>query len=395
MSSSASASESKGPSNTSTPKLNKPPGAGSSTPPNSQTQTPPKRTSPTKKPASKPGHSGDRRCENDPGPGSVNQGVPKKDDKFSCSSLSLLGSNREPFLDSLSSLDLPLTNKPSNHIPANNQPTHSSHPPKLIQNQQPSDLLPDGASSSNRCTSKPLINKQHQLNSIDRFDSSGYCSSNLNSPKMLHKLSQSPSFASSIPTHGKQYRSYLKLIKLKDEDSVYGVPLGLMPDINNDAKDCTKNRHSTFLVDDLNSRSHSANRRSVAQIRQRAQKVKEETLLLTTDDETISELKIGKFWTKQERKRQFLVAREHKQRRHMMQRSRALYRDMQSRGQIAGSGSSGNEGQENLLTALSKKEIKIKKEKILDNFWTIQELLAHGGRLSDGTLHPLLSVTTV
>ncbi|XP_063718361.1 PDZ domain-containing RING finger protein 4-like isoform X2 [Symsagittifera roscoffensis] len=234
--------------------------------------------------------------------------------------------------------------------------------------------------------------KQNLLVSTERFDSSGYCSSNLNSPKMLSKLSHSPSIASSIAQHGKQYRSYLKLIKLKDEDSVYGVPMGLMPDIKDENSRSPKNRDSIVT-------SHSRHRRSASQIRQRAQKIKEETLILTTDDETLSELKMGKFWTKQERKRQFLVAKEHKQRRYMMERSRALYRDIQNAKKLgsngSGSGNDGNTGNDKVFSTMSKKELKEKKEKILDNFWTIQELLAHGGRMSDGSLHPLLSVTTV
>ncbi|XP_075252310.1 uncharacterized protein LOC142344500 isoform X3 [Convolutriloba macropyga] len=275
-----------------------------------------------------------------------------------------------------------------------NEKRHSSPVKKLgagkLQPQSRNINSGDVPGHSSSKTNTSQTNKQNLLVSNERFDSSGYCSSNINSPKMLTKLSHSPSIASSIAQHGKQYRSYLKLIKLKDEDSVYGVPLGLMPDIKDENTRSPKNRDSMVS-------SHSRNRRTASQIRQRAQKIKEETLILTTDDETISELKIGKFWTKQERKRQFLVAKEHKQRRYMMERSRALYRDIQNAKKLGSSGSSGNEvgSNEKVFTTLSKKEIKEKKEKILDNFWTIQELLAHGGRMADGSLHPLLSVTTV
>lgn len=53
-------------------------------------------------------------------------------------------------------------------------------------------------------------------------------------------------------------------------------------------------------------------------LKQRAQKILEERTGITTDDDTMSEMKIGRYWTKEDRKRQLEQARVHKLKREMM-----------------------------------------------------------------------------
>ncbi|XP_077464826.1 PDZ domain-containing protein 4 isoform X2 [Stigmatopora argus] len=134
-------------------------------------------------------------------------------------------------------------------------------------------------------------------------------------------------------------------------------------------------------------------------LKARAMQIREERGGTTTDDDAAaSEMKLGRYWSKEERKQQLLRAREYRRRREFMMQSRLDYlkgdRD-------AGSSASGNvelSVQNDTIKPLSQKKISRKRNRrILDNWNTIQELLAHGSRSPDGKkiFNPLLSVTTV
>uniref|UniRef100_A0A3Q1JKI1 PDZ domain-containing protein n=1 Tax=Anabas testudineus TaxID=64144 RepID=A0A3Q1JKI1_ANATE len=117
-------------------------------------------------------------------------------------------------------------------------------------------------------------------------------------------------------------------------------------------------------------------------LKARAMKIKEERSGMTTDDDAASEMKQGRYWSKEERKQQLLRAREYRRRREFMMQSRLDYL----------------RGDSNNILLLSQKKItKKRNRRILDNWITIQELLAHGSRSPDGKkiYNPLLSVTTV
>uniref|UniRef100_A0A3P8UJ70 PDZ domain containing 4 n=1 Tax=Cynoglossus semilaevis TaxID=244447 RepID=A0A3P8UJ70_CYNSE len=127
-------------------------------------------------------------------------------------------------------------------------------------------------------------------------------------------------------------------------------------------------------------------------LKARAMKIKEERSGMTTDDDTASEMKQGRYWSKEERKQQMLRAREYKRRREFM---------MQSRLEISPHAAQLHTQQDshcnNILSLSQKKIIKKRNRRILDNWITIQELLTHGSKSPDGTrvYNPLLSVTTV
>ncbi|XP_066499882.1 PDZ domain-containing protein 4 isoform X2 [Hoplias malabaricus] len=132
-------------------------------------------------------------------------------------------------------------------------------------------------------------------------------------------------------------------------------------------------------------------------LKARAMKIREERSGMTTDDDAVSEMKMGRYWSKEERKQQLLKAREQRRRREFMMQCRLDY--LRERGQ-----DSGKEGQQeigqapgNILELSQKKSSRKRNRRILDNWITIQELLAHGSRSPDGTrvYNPLLSVTTV
>uniref|UniRef100_A0A8C2LAG4 PDZ domain containing 4 n=1 Tax=Cyprinus carpio TaxID=7962 RepID=A0A8C2LAG4_CYPCA len=132
-------------------------------------------------------------------------------------------------------------------------------------------------------------------------------------------------------------------------------------------------------------------------LKARAMKIREERSGMTTDDDTVSEMKMGRYWSKEERKQHLLRAREQRRRREFMMQSRLEY--MREHGLDMGKESQSESGQNpaSILELSQKKSSKKRNRRILDNWITIQELLAHGSRSPDGTkvYNPLLSVTTV
>ncbi|XP_035378560.1 PDZ domain-containing protein 4 [Electrophorus electricus] len=121
-------------------------------------------------------------------------------------------------------------------------------------------------------------------------------------------------------------------------------------------------------------------------LKARAMKISEERGGTTTDDDAASEMKMGRYWSREERKQQLLHAREHRRRREVMLRGRLDVLRERERDQDA-----------SILELSQRKSMKKRNQRILDNWITIQELLAHGTRSADGrkVYNPLLSVTTV
>ncbi|XP_042082354.1 PDZ domain-containing protein 4 isoform X2 [Haplochromis burtoni] len=145
-------------------------------------------------------------------------------------------------------------------------------------------------------------------------------------------------------------------------------------------------------------------------LKARAMKIREERSGMTTDDDAASEMKQGRYWSKEERKQQLLRAREYRRRREFMMQSRLDYmrgdRDLLSStgcaeephlSQSLQFNVQHNSPSSNILQLSQKKITKRRNRRILDNWITIQELLAHGSRSPDGKkiYNPLLSVTTV
>uniref|UniRef100_A0A673BMI4 PDZ domain containing 4 n=1 Tax=Sphaeramia orbicularis TaxID=375764 RepID=A0A673BMI4_9TELE len=135
-------------------------------------------------------------------------------------------------------------------------------------------------------------------------------------------------------------------------------------------------------------------------LKARAMKISEERSGMTTDDDAVSEMKMGRYWSKEERKQQLLKAREQRRRREFMMQSRLdCLREREREQGGGGSGQQGTPQQEppSILELCHRRSMKKRSRKILDNWITIQELLAHGTRSADGkkVYNPLLSVTTV
>ncbi|XP_066566145.1 PDZ domain-containing protein 4-like [Amia ocellicauda] len=135
-------------------------------------------------------------------------------------------------------------------------------------------------------------------------------------------------------------------------------------------------------------------------LKARAMKIKEERSGMTTDDDAVSEMKMGRYWSKEERKQQLMRAREHRRRREFMMQSRLdclREREQREHGGGAGAGADGGRAEASILELSHRKAVKKRSRRILDNWVTIQEMLAHGTRSADGkrVYNPLLSVTTV
>ncbi|KAL2103120.1 hypothetical protein ACEWY4_002288 [Coilia grayii] len=137
-------------------------------------------------------------------------------------------------------------------------------------------------------------------------------------------------------------------------------------------------------------------------LRERALRIREERSGGMTTDDDASELKMGRYWSKEERKQQLARAREQRRRREFMQRSRLeCLRETGggAGGAGGGGGGGGAEGRKevNILELSQRKMMKRRNKKILDNWMTIQELMTHGARVPEGTKvhNAFLSVTTV
>ncbi|XP_053378255.1 E3 ubiquitin-protein ligase PDZRN3-like isoform X2 [Mercenaria mercenaria] len=118
-------------------------------------------------------------------------------------------------------------------------------------------------------------------------------------------------------------------------------------------------------------------------LKERAKKISEERCGMTTDDDAMSELKTGRYWTKEEKKRHLEKARDYKKRREMMARAK-----METVKEA--------DEKKDIVELSHRKMMKHKGKKVFDDFTTVQEMLAHGSKSSEGKAYnPLLSVTTV
>lgn len=120
-------------------------------------------------------------------------------------------------------------------------------------------------------------------------------------------------------------------------------------------------------------------------LKERAKKVAEERSGMTTDDDAVSELKVGRYWSKEDRKRHLEKAKDYKRKKEQIKQRMETVKE-------------GDEGKKepNIVELSHRKMMKHKNKKVFDDFTTVQEMLAHGSREPQGkNCNPLLSVTTV
>nr|XP_020466879.1 uncharacterized protein LOC109966405 [Monopterus albus] len=173
---------------------------------------------------------------------------------------------------------------------------------------------------------------------------------------------------------------------------------------------------SSSLQPKLNpsSKPNTTSRSSRSQLlRDRASQLADERSGMSTDEETNTDMLMGRYWSRTERREHFLLAREQRQ---QQLQARGTTRDTVSRGGViiggggacVGDGSVLEsrgvgpfaEGRCNTVLELSQRKLsRLRNRKLLDDWTTVEELLTHGTRLDnqEDMLCPssLLTVTTV
>lgn len=196
---------------------------------------------------------------------------------------------------------------------------------------------------------------------------------------------------SNIPAHARHYQSYMQLIQQKSAVEYAQSQLSLVS-MCKESQKCSEPKME-WKVKIRSDGTRYITKRPVRDriLKERALKIKEERSGMTTDDDTMSEMKMGRYWSKEERKQHLVRAKEQRRRREFMMRSRLEC--------LKESPQSGSEGKKeiNIIELSHKKMMKKRNKKILDNWMTIQELMTHGAKSPDGTRvhNAFLSVTTV
>ncbi|KAG9276864.1 E3 ubiquitin-protein ligase PDZRN3 isoform X1 [Astyanax mexicanus] len=193
-----------------------------------------------------------------------------------------------------------------------------------------------------------------------------------------------------IPAHARHYQSYMQLIQQKSAVEYGQSQMSLASMCRDAAQDLEPKMEWKVKIRSDGTRYITKRPVRDRLLRERALRIREERSGgMTTDDDAVSELKMGRYWSKEERKQHAVRAKEQRQRREFMKQSRM---DCLREQQVA------EEKKElNIIELSHKKMMKKRNKKIFDNWMTIQELLTHGTKSPDGTrvYNSLLSVTTV
>ncbi|XP_051986949.1 E3 ubiquitin-protein ligase PDZRN3-B isoform X2 [Xyrauchen texanus] len=205
-----------------------------------------------------------------------------------------------------------------------------------------------------------------------------------------HTHPHSPYKHAHIPAHAQHYQSYMQLIQQKSVEYAQSQ-LSLVSMCRDPVASADLRPKMEWKVKIRSDGTRYITKRPVRDklLKERALRIREERSGMTTDDDAISELKMGRYWSKEERKQHAVRAKEQRQRREFMKQSRL---DCLKEQVVSA------EDKEPTIIELShKKMMKKRNKKIFDNWMTIQELLTHGTKTPDGTrvYNSLLSVTTV
>uniref|UniRef100_H3CPH4 PDZ domain containing RING finger 3b n=1 Tax=Tetraodon nigroviridis TaxID=99883 RepID=H3CPH4_TETNG len=194
-----------------------------------------------------------------------------------------------------------------------------------------------------------------------------------------------------IPAHAQHYQSYMQLIQQKSAVEYAQSQMSLVSMCRDPVSPTDLEPKMEWKVKIRSDGTRYITKRPIRDklLRERALRIHEERSGMTTDDDALSELKMGRYWSKEERKQHAVRAKEQRQRREFMKQSRADCLKEQS--------SAEDKKEPNIIELSHKKMMKKRSKKIFDNWMTIQELLTHGTKSPEGTrvYNSLLSVTTV
>ncbi|XP_047602667.1 E3 ubiquitin-protein ligase PDZRN3 isoform X1 [Lutra lutra] len=215
------------------------------------------------------------------------------------------------------------------------------------------------------------------------------------SPKLggsyLPPFPHSPYKHAHIPAHAQHYQSYMQLIQQKSAVEYAQSQMSLVSMCKDLHSAGAAEARMEWKVKVRSDGTRYITKRPVRDrlLRERALKIREERSGMTTDDDAVSELKLGRYWSKEERKQHVVKAKEQRRRREFMMQSRLdCLKEQQG---------ADDRKEMNILELSHKKMMKKRNKKIFDNWMTIQELLTHGTKSPDGTrvYNSFLSVTTV
>ncbi|KAM4882574.1 PDZ domain-containing RING finger protein 4 isoform 2-T2 [Thomomys bottae] len=207
----------------------------------------------------------------------------------------------------------------------------------------------------------------------------------------LSPYHSSPYRCADIPAHARHYQSYMQLVQQRSAVEYAQSQLSLLTTGKDPPRGPAPKMEWKVKIRSDGTRYITKRPVRDRLLKERALKIKEERSGMTTDDDTMSEMKMGRYWSKEERKQHLVRAKEQRRRREFMLRSRLEC--------LRESPQSGSESRRepSILELSHKKMMRRRNKKILDNWMTIQELMTHGAKSPDGTRvhNAFLSVTTV
>uniref|UniRef100_A0A8C2IMT5 PDZ domain containing RING finger 3a n=1 Tax=Cyprinus carpio TaxID=7962 RepID=A0A8C2IMT5_CYPCA len=195
-----------------------------------------------------------------------------------------------------------------------------------------------------------------------------------------------------IPAHAQHYQSYMQLIQQKSAVEYAQSQASLASLCKNAETTPTESKPKTgWKVKIRSDGTRYITKRPIRDqlLKERALHIREERCSATTDDDAASELKLGRYWNKEERKQHAARAKEQRQRRELMKQCRIESKEQ--------AGAMDNKKEPDIIQLSRKKMMKRRNKKIFDNWMTIQELLTHGTMSTDDKrlYNSFLSVTTV
>ncbi|XP_065105908.2 E3 ubiquitin-protein ligase PDZRN3 [Paramisgurnus dabryanus] len=195
-----------------------------------------------------------------------------------------------------------------------------------------------------------------------------------------------------IPAHAQHYQSYMHLIQQKSAVEYGQSQISLASLCKNPETFPSDSRPKMeWKVKIRSNGTRYITKRPTRDqlLKERALRIREERCGMTTDDDAASELKLGRYWNKEERKQHAAHAKEQRQ-------QRELRKQCCVEGKEQAAAKKDNITPD-IIQLSHKKMMKKRNKRILDNWMTIQELLTHGTRSTDGTrlYNSFLSVTTV
>ncbi|XP_043081081.1 E3 ubiquitin-protein ligase PDZRN3-B isoform X2 [Puntigrus tetrazona] len=195
-----------------------------------------------------------------------------------------------------------------------------------------------------------------------------------------------------IPAHAQHYQSYMQLIQQKSAVEYAQSQVSLASLCKNTETTSTESRPKTgWKVKIRSDGTRYITKRPIRDqlLKERALRIREERCSATTDDDAASELKLGRYWNREERKQHAAQAKEQRQRRELIKQCCT-----ESKEQAA---ALDDKKEPDIIQLSRKKMMKRRNKRIFDNWMTIQELLTHGTMSTDGTrlYNSFLSVTTV